>query len=268
MNLFNTFLLSGALFSCASSVMAQDLSSLPPDERGSAIAERADKSDTGFGSSSVSLTMTIADSRGRTTERELQFDTLEKTDDGNGDRTLTRFFSPPDVEGTALLSHAKILESDDQWLYLPALRRVKRISSSNKSGPFVGSEFAFEDLTGGEYGKYAYKYLETVVEDGLEMDVVECTPLYERSGYTKLHCYYDTEVFQSRKIEFFDRGGNLFKTLVIGDYREYDGGIWRSHEQVMTNHLTKKSTQLRLSDFTFGINLNKRDFEPAALDRL
>ena len=55
--------------------------------------------------------------------------------------------TPRDIEGTALLSHAKILDADDQWLYLPALKRVKRISSSNKSGPFVGSEFAFEDFT-------------------------------------------------------------------------------------------------------------------------
>lgn len=236
--------------------------------RGYAIAERSDLTDAGFGSSSVNLTMTLADPRGRETSRELQIDTLEKEGDGNGDRSLTRFFSPPDVEGTALLSHARILDPDNQWLYLPALRRVKRISSSNKSGPFVGSEFAFEDLTANELGKYEYSYMETVSDSGMEMDKLECLPLYERSGYTKLHCYFDTEVFQPRKIEFFDRGGNLLKTLEILDYREYENGYWRSHRQVMTNHLTGKSTTLQFSDFEFGVELDARDFEASALDLL
>lgn len=238
-----------------------------PQEKGYAIAERSDKSDAGFGASTVRLTMTLADPRGRETVRELQIDTLEKEGEGNGDKSLTRFFSPPDVEGTALLSHAKILDPDDQWLYLPGLRRVKRISSSNKSGPFVGSEFAFEDLTANELGKYEYAYLETIEEDGLTLDKLECRPLYERSGYTKLNCYYDAEIFQPRKLEFFDRGGNLLKTLQLLDYREYEGGYWRSHRQVMTNHLTGKSTSLEFGDFEFGIELNERDFEPSALDR-
>ncbi len=238
-----------------------------PQEKGFAIAERSDKTDEGFGTSSVELTMTLKDPRGRETLRKLTIDILEKAGEGNGDKSLTRFFTPPDVEGTALLSHAKILDPDDQWLYLPALRRVKRISSANKSGPFVGSEFAFEDLTANELGKYRYTYLETVGGDGLLMDKLECQPLYERSGYSKLYCYFDTEVFQPRKIEFFDRGGQLLKTLALEDYRQYPGGYWRSHRQVMINHLTGKETILDFGDFEFGVDLDTRDFEPSALDR-
>ncbi|MEM8947680.1 MAG: outer membrane lipoprotein-sorting protein [Planctomycetota bacterium] len=237
-------------------------------ERGYAIAERNDKSDEGFGSSTVDLAMTLSDPSGRMTTREMRIDTLEKAEEGTGDKSLTVFFSPPDVEGTALLSHAKILESDNQWLYLPALRRVKRISSSNKSGPFVGSEFAFEDLTANELGKYEYTYLETKDVDGMEMDVLECLPRYERSGYSKLHCYFDTDVFQSRKIEFFDRGGQLLKTLELKDYREYKGGYWRSHRQVMTNHLTGKVTIIEADKYEFGTSFERDDFEPAVLDRL
>ncbi len=238
-----------------------------PQEKGFAIAERSDKTDEGFGTSSVELTMTLKDPRGRETLRKLTIDILEKAGEGNGDKSLTRFFTPPDVEGTALLSHARILDPDDQWLYLPALRRVKRISSANKSGPFVGSEFAFEDLTANELGKYRYTYLETVDIDGMLMDKLECQPLYERSGYSKLHCYFDTEVFQPRRIEFFDRGGQLLKTLTLEDYRQYPGGYWRSHRQVMINHLTGKETILDFSDFEFGVDLDTRDFEPSALDR-
>ena len=239
-----------------------------PEERGFAIAERNDLSDAGFGTSSVELTMTLADPSGRTTTRELRIDTQEKEGDGNGDRSVTVFYSPADVEGTALLTHSKVIENDDQWLYLPALRRVKRISSSNRSGPFVGSEFAFEDIAGSELGKYTYTYLETVAENGIELDRVECIPAYERSGYSRIHCYFDTEVFQARKFEFYDRGGQLLKTLILDDYRQYDGGFWRPHRQTMTNHITGKTTVLEFGDYEFGIDLDDRDFEPEALERL
>ncbi|MFM2043309.1 MAG: hypothetical protein RLY86_1885 [Pseudomonadota bacterium] len=239
-----------------------------PQERGLAVAERSDHTDTGFGTSSVDLVMTLKDPSGRATTRDMRIDTLEKQGEGNGDKSLTVFFSPPDVAGTALLSHARILESDDQWLYLPALRRVKRISSANKSGPFVGSEFAFEDLTASELGKYTYTWLETRSVDGMEMDVVECVPRYERSGYSKLHCFYDTDVFQPRRIEFFDRGGQLLKTLVLDEYRQYPGGYWRAHRQTMTNHLTGKVTVLEAGEYRFGVDLDGADFEPSALGRM
>ncbi|MEL6426483.1 MAG: outer membrane lipoprotein-sorting protein, partial [Pseudomonadota bacterium] len=133
---------------------------------------------------------------------------------------------------------------------------------------FVGSEFAFEDLTASELGKYDYTYLETRMVDGMEMDVIECVPLYERSGYSKLNCYFDTDIYQSRKVEFFDRGGQLLKTLTLEDYREYPGGFWRPHKQTMTNHLTGKVTVIEARAYDFGVNLSRRDFEPAALDRL
>ena len=243
-----------------------------PQEKGFAIAERNDVSDAGFGTSTVELTMTLADPSGRTTKRDLRIDTREKEGDGNGDRSVTVFYSPRDVEGTALLTHSKVIESDDQWLYLPTLRRTKRISSSNKSGPFVGSEFAFEDIAGSELGKYDYTYLETVTEtvgdEEMELDKVECIPAYERSGYDKIHCYFDTEVFQARKFDFFDRGGQKLKTLILDDYRQYEESLWRPHTQTMTNHITGKETVLEFGDYEFGIDLDERDFEPEALERL
>jgi len=260
-------LVSVAAVSTTLAQTAEELASPDPKIRGYAIAARSDASDEGFGASTVRLTMTLADSRGRKTTRDLQIDTLEKEGEGNGDWSVTRFFSPPDVEGTALLSQARILDSDNQWLYLPALRRVKRISSSNKSGPFVGSEFSFEDLTASELGKYDYTYQGTeTLEDGTRVDKLRCDPQYKRSGYTKLYCYFDTKTFQARRLEFFDRGDNLFKTLDLLEYRQYPEGYYRSHIQRMQNHLTGKTTVLSFEDFDFGIDLDRRDFEPSALE--
>ena len=117
-----------------------------PEEKGFAVAARSDRSDRGFTDSRVSLKMILRNAAGQESTRTLTLNTLEIPNEDLGDKSLIVFDSPADIDGTALLSHAKILDADDQWLYLPALKRIKRISSVNKSGPFVGSEFAFEDL--------------------------------------------------------------------------------------------------------------------------
>lgn len=239
-----------------------------PEEKGFAIAARSDRSDRGFHDSRVSATMVLRNRAGQETERALRFATLEVPSEDFGDKSLVIFESPKDIDGTALLSHAKILEPDDQWLYLPALRRVKRISSSNKSGPFVGSEFAYEDFTSLELNKYTYQWLREETVDGVPMDVVERFPRYENSGYSKQVSWIDQEVYQVRKVEFYDRRGDLLKTLELLDYREYEGGVWRSHRFLMENAQTGKSTELLYEDYAFKNGLGENDFVKGVLNRI
>jgi predicted RND superfamily exporter protein len=179
------------------------------ERRGFEVAARADRSDRGFGDSDVQLEMVLRNSAGRESTRSLAITTFEVADESVGDKSLVVFDSPNDIKGTALLSHARILDPDDQWLYLPALKRVKRISSANKSGPFVGSEFAFEDFTALELNKYDYDWLREETLGDLQTDVVERTPRYENSGYSRQISWVDQEVFQVRKVEFYDRRGDL-----------------------------------------------------------
>jgi len=235
--------------------------------RGYEIAARSDRADQGFGDSSVTLTMVLRNAAGEESTRSLRIDTLEKPDESVGDKSLVVFDTPHDIEGTALLSHAKILEPDDQWLYLPALKRVKRISSANKSGPFVGSEFAFEDFTAIELNKFDYTYIGEGPCGELVCDVVERTPRYENSGYTKQVSWVDQADFQLRRVEFYDRRGDLLKVLELGDYRNY-GGIWRAHRLSMRNVQTNKQTELVYGDYTFGSGLTENDFVKGQLARL
>ncbi len=237
-------------------------------QKGYEIAARPDRSDTGFESSEVEAVMVLVNKAGQEMTRELSFKTLERENEDVGDKGLTVFSTPRDVQGTALLSHAQILEPDNQWLYLPALKRVKRISSANKSGPFVGSEFAFEDFTSTELKKYDYKYIGEETLDGLKVDVVERFPLYKNSGYTKQVSYVDQDIYQVRKIDFYDRKGTLLKTLMLNDYREYEGGVWRAHTLEMSNHITSKSTTLRYGDYKFKTGLADRDFVKGVLKRI
>ncbi|NVJ71540.1 MAG: outer membrane lipoprotein-sorting protein [Alphaproteobacteria bacterium] len=236
--------------------------------KGFEIAARSDRSDLGFASSEVEAVMTLTNSAGKTSTREMYFKTLEKESEEVGDKSLTVFETPRDVQGTALLSHARILEADDQWLYLPALKRVKRISSTNKSGPFVGSEFAFEDFTSTELNKYDYNYVGEDTFDGMAVDVVERFPRYENSGYVRQVALVDQSVFQVRKIDFYDRKDTLLKTLTLKDYREYEGGIWRAHTLEMVNHQTGKSTTLSYGDYRFKVGLEEKDFVKGVLKRI
>ena len=125
----------------------------PEEEKGLEVSREADRRDLGFGDSMASMEMILKNASGQTSTRELSLKTLEVADEGDGDKILSVIESPPDVRGTALLTFTHINEQDDQWLYLPALKRVKRISSANKSGPFLGSEFAYEDLASAGSGE-------------------------------------------------------------------------------------------------------------------
>ena len=238
-----------------------------PEEKGYEIAARSDRSDVGFGDSEVELRMILRNAAGQESTRSLRITTLEKPDENVGDKSLVLFDTPRDIEGTALLSHAKILDPDDQWLYLPALKRVKRISSSNKSGPFVGSEFAFEDFTAIELNKFDYSYVGEEVCGDMTCDVLERTPRYENSGYTRQVSWVDQADFQIRKVEFYDRRGDLLKVLELKDYRNYDG-VWRPHLMSMTNVQTNKQTDLVYGDYSFGVGLDENDFVKGRLSRL
>lgn len=258
---------SGLAVLLMAALAATPASGQTAEEKGYEIAARSDRSDRGFTDSKVLLTMTLRNKAGRESKRTLSIKTLEVADENLGDRSLMTFDSPSDIEGTSLLSHAKILDPDDQWLYLPALKRVKRISSVNKSGPFVGSEFAFEDFTALELNKYSYKYLRSEPCGGMTCDVVERYPRYKHSGYTKQVSWIDQKEFQVRKVEFYDRRDELFKTLAIEDYREYEGGIWRPHTMFMVNHKSGKSTDLIYSTYTFKTGLDEKDFVKSVLAR-
>jgi len=238
------------------------------EDQGFEIAARSDRTDVGFGESEVELKMILRNAAGQQSTRSLRISTLEKPDETVGDKSLVLFDTPRDIEGTALLSHAKILDPDDQWLYLPALKRVKRISSSNKSGPFVGSEFAFEDFTAIELNKFGYKHIGTEACGELQCDVLERQPRYENSGYTKQVAWVDQTDFQIRKVEFYDRRGDLLKVLELKDYRQYENGVWRAHLLSMSNVQTNKQTDLIYDDYEFGVGLSEGDFVKGRLSRL
>lgn len=238
-----------------------------PVARGETIARESDRRDLGFGDTKTEMRMILENRKGQTSKRRLRIHTLEVPDENDGDKSLVVFDQPRDIKGTALLSYAHILDSDDQWLYLPALKRVKRISSTNKSGPFVGSEFAYEDITAQELKKYSYKWLRDEPCGTLECFVVERRPLYEKSGYTRLVTWYDKAEYRMQRVDYYDRKDVLLKTLTFSDYRQYLGKYWRAHDLFMVNHQTGKKTRLVYEKYEFQTGLKESDFTRNRLKR-
>ncbi len=240
----------------------------PPDAqaKGLAIAEEMERRDSGWGDQRAQMIMILRNRQGQESRRRLRVDALEVQ--GDGDLSLTVFDEPRDVKGTAFLSHTHALEPDDQWLYLPALKRVKRISSANKSGPFMGSEFAYEDLSSHEVQKYRYRWLRDETLDGRRTMVVERIPVYEHSGYARQVVWLDAEMWQPLKVEYHDRKDALLKTLEVSAYRRYRDRYWRPGRMQMHNHQNGKSTELLWSDYRFATGLDRSDFDRGALRRV
>lgn len=268
------FFVTAAVFSTvamlSSGAQAQELS-------GKKIAKLVDQADSGWQDEEARALMTLYAADGRSVSRRLRSRSLEVANDGN--RNLVIFDQPLDVKGTVFLTHTHDAGNDDQWLYLPAIKRTKRISSSNRSGPFMGSEFAYEDISSEEVSRYRYDGLhsglcsgeqttEGKVEgnnSGLQCYIYNRYPVDKSSGYTRQIMHVDKEHYRIMRVDYFDRKNSLQKTLKREKYRQV-GQFWRAKHWVMQNHLNNKKTIVEWGDWQFSSGFGKRDFEKSALD--
>lgn len=257
-----TTLLLAAYFPAQSIASA----STDPDKKGLAIAQEVESRDTGWHDAKANMQMTLTNAEGEQSIREIRQRLLEV--EGDGDKGLTIFDAPRDIKGTGFLSYTHAIDVDEQWLFLPALTRVKRIASNNKSGPFIGSQFSYEDISSFEVAKFSYTYLRDEEVDGRPAFVIENKPNYKYSGYARLITWIDQERYIPVKIAYYDRKNKLLKTQIFNDYRQYLNQYWRSHHQTMTNHINGKVTQLEWKNYMFNTGLAQKDFNRTVLKRL
>ncbi len=271
--MFKQSVLSVSVLFIAASVLTADASpQLPadPKAKGREITAESIRRDSGFADTRSEMTMSLMSDGTEVSRRTLRMSVLEGPNNDVGDKSVIFFETPKDVQGTVLLTHTKILAPDDQWIFIPAISRVKRIASANKSGPFLGSEFAYEDLTAQELGKYEYLWLrdEACPEGGRQCHVVQRKPLYENSGYKRQVAWIDTTDYQFRKIEFYNLEDRLLKTLTLANYQLHEGRFWRPHQLMMINHQTGRSTKLDVTALKFRTGLTETDFTEQAMERL
>jgi outer membrane lipoprotein-sorting protein len=233
-------------------------------DKGRAIADKADAVDSGWQDAKVGLIMVLTTKSGQSATRQLAFQSLEAK---SGDQSLIRFVAPKDVQDTTLLTHAKTGGADDQWIYLPALKRTTRISGTTRASPFMGSEFAYEDFVAADVSKFTYTYVRDEACGALVCAVVERVPTYDDSGYAKQLLWIDREAWRIQKINFTNKRGQLAKTLTTSGWKQYQGRFWRAQELLMVNHLSGARTILKWGDFAFKTGLSAQSFNSANLGR-
>lgn len=235
-------------------------------EKGLTLAKASKAKGEGWKDSTGKMKMILRNAQGQESTRELRILSLEVK--GDGDKSLSIFDTPADVRNTKMLTYSHNDSADEQWLYLPALKRVKRIASNSKSGAFMGSEFSFEDLSSFEIAKFTFKYAGEEKYMGHDCYKLEAVPNDPHSGYSKQIIWMDKEHLRAQKIEYYDRKQTLQKTQTFNEYTLYQDKFWRAHKSLMINHQTNKSTLLEWSELKFSQGLTDMDFHQNVLMRV
>lgn len=237
------------------------------DNRGRAIAERAWERGEGFGSLRADVEMTIITRSGQKATREMEIAMLEQP--GEASKAMTRVEAPRDVAGTSLLTHTDSNGAQEQWLYLPAASRTRRISSENRSGSFMGSEFSFDDFGSQPPSRYRFEYLREENLDGTPCHVIERHPRTDRPGYEV--AWLDQERLLLQRVEYYDANGDKTRVLTVNGYQPYEGQdgetYWRATSLRMENARTNAASVLRWRNIELGAGLRESDFDVAALTR-
>jgi Outer membrane lipoprotein-sorting protein len=223
-----------------------------PAAYGLQIAKYADAYDAGWVDQYSKGKMTLFDARGDSVQREIKQMFMEGR---SGNKSLVRFMRPAEIRGVAALTHEHPKTTDDSWLYLPASRRVRRISGANRSASFQGTEFTYEDLSSFEVERYAWRFLKDGSAGGGASYVLQAKPNYKDTGYSKLVVNVSKKHWRADTIVYFDKAGRKLKTLTSGKWEQVHGRFWRAKRLDMVNHQTGKRTLLELRSLFVNLAL-------------
>ena len=210
-------------------------------EKGTQIIFNNEEYNRGYQSVMSEVEMILINAHKDEIVRSMIIKAIETKEDG--DKSILEFKKPLDVKGTKLLTWVHKDKSDEQWLFLPAINRVKRLNAKNRSGSFMGSEFSYEDISSDEIEKYTYNFVEEATLSSRNVWVIERFPKDKKSGYSKQVTYIDKVYRHPLKIISYDKKGDLYKTLYFSEYKKYNKWWFYDYIEV-ENHQTKKSSKL------------------------
>ncbi len=251
-------------FFCTSSVVAK---LLPGDE----IARRINARDEGEAVSRI-LLIEMTDSRGKQRIRKTKG---YRKYFGDEKRTVIFYLAPKNIKDTAFLTYdyPQADKDDDQWLYLPAMRKVRRISASDRGDYFLGTDFTYEDIkleTRVSIADYQRKTVGEGEIDGFHCLIMESKPVNSEIaaelGYGKVQQCVDDNIWMVRQSKIWDTRGNLLKTIQFKDIRQIQG-IWTQHIIEVNNHKTGHHTRFVFSDVQYNQGVNDQVFTKNALKR-
>jgi hypothetical protein len=200
--------------------------------------------------------------------------TISRLKEGSLDNMrLTRFTEPADIRGTGTLTIENSAGDDDIWIYLPALKRTRRVVAANKADSYVGTDFSYGDIIGYDAADWTHTIIGNDTVDGQNCAVVESVPagpeILEQSGYSKRISWVRLDNAVTLKGEFYDPAGVLLKTLAVEDVREVDpaNGRWQAMHFEMRNVQTGHRTEIIFTDFKANVGVDPGLFVPRTLER-
>ncbi|MBN1300650.1 MAG: outer membrane lipoprotein-sorting protein [Melioribacteraceae bacterium] len=255
-NVITLTLLTGVLFSL--SIFAQE------NLTGRKIIENVYYRPTGDDSKS-DLTMTLINSRGDERVREIQ---QFSKDFGEEEKNIMFFLSPADVRNTSFMnwSYEEEGRDDDQWIYLPALKKTKRISSDSKSDYFMGSDFTYDDLGDRHPSEDTHKLLREETFGGEECYVVESIPIEDDYMYSRTITWIIKDKWIGLKKEFYDEDDEHLKNLTVEKYDKIDG-YWVITHSVMHNIQKDHKTIMILKNVNINTGLDDGMFTERMMKR-
>ncbi len=194
-------------------------------------------------------TMTLTNDKGQQRVRKTHSVNLLQPN-GIDSKIMIRFLQPGDVEGTGYLQVQHYNGEDDMWIYLPALKKVRRLVANNKKDSFVGSDFSYGDILVPVVDTYTHTIVKSEVLDGEDCWVIESIPVSEQIkkdyGYGKKTGWIRKSNFMEKKVEFLDAGGRPLKTMVVPEIVEVDAANhkWWALKREVKNHQTGHGTLL------------------------
>lgn len=233
-------------------------------KKGLEIAKKVDKAWVGYKGETMELELELISATGQRVVRKMEGKAREEgTDSEQMKMTITW---PADQKGTHLLTWSYRKKYDDQWLYLPSIQRVKRISSKSRSGSFMGSELAYEDLSNTAWvEKFDHDYLRDQKVGARDTWVLDRVPRDKESGYSKQTVWIDKEYLHPIRVEFYDRKGKLLKVGSFKSFKKY-GGKWRADRFEVANRQTGKKSNVVWKKRSMGQTYSGEEFLPEELE--
>jgi len=238
---------------------------IPGEPTGHEIATLVDEREDGDDQISKAVWI-LTNKKGKTRKRDtLRYWKDYDGKDGLSSKSFIYFSSPPDVKDTTFLnwSQEDAEADDDQWIYLPALRKVRRIASGDKENSFMGSDLIFDDMGDREVDEDDHTLVRVENEKGTKLYVVEAIPRKKGYIYSKKLTWVNAENWTVPKIKFDDRKGRLLKVMHT-EWMQVDG-IWNWKRTVVKNQLTGHQTEIDISDVKFNQGLKESLFTERSL---
>lgn len=186
---------------------------------------------------------------------------------------ITRFISPPDVKGTSTLVVERAEKDDDIWIYLPALKKVRRLVSNNKKDSFLGTDFSYADVIGYPVSNWSYSLVREEAVDGEACYVISAVPKTDivktDSGYSKRVDWVRKSNFVTVKSEFWDESGQPLKTATFGDIRMVDqkAGKWQAMRLEANNTQTGHRTVIQFDSFKVNQKVDEQIFTTRHMEK-